>query len=82
MIGFSEGDYEGLEDMPNSPCTVTAVVAGQVLEIPLQIRFTPRNVPNSPTCIGGKNCFIKMHTNSSIIDTCPRGHQIFTSVLT
>ena len=41
-IGFSEDDYEGLEDNPNRPCVVTAVVYGRTLEIPIQIRLTPR----------------------------------------
>ena len=49
MIGFSQDDYEGLEDvedMPNPrPCTVTVVLGrrSRTLEIPLPIRITPRS---------------------------------------
>ena len=41
-IGFSEDDYEGLEDNPNRPCVVTAIVHERTLDIPIQIRLTPR----------------------------------------
>ena len=41
-IGFTEDDYEGLEDSPNRPCVVTAVVRDTILEVPLQVRLTPR----------------------------------------
>ena len=64
MIGFSQGDYEGLEDpddMPNPrPCTVTAVLGGRsrTLEIPLPIRITPRTAS-----AGGKVPFIKININ-------------------
>ena len=52
-IGFSEDDYEGLEDHPNSPCVVTAVVTDSILEIPIQIQLTPRALSTT-----GKKCSI------------------------
>lgn len=50
-IGFSEDDYEGLEDNPNSPCEVTAVVTDTILEIPIQVLLTP-----TPLSATGKKC--------------------------
>ena len=52
-IGFSQDDYEGLEDNPNRPCVVTAVVYRRTLEIPIQIQLTPR--AQSAT---GKKCSV------------------------
>ena len=51
-IGFTEDDYEGLEDNPNSPCVVTATT-DTILEIPLQVRLTP-----SAVTAKGKKCNI------------------------
>ena len=51
VIGFFDYVYDGFEEDPNSPCDVNVVVAGRTLEIPLQIRFTPR-----PRNASGKNC--------------------------
>ena len=48
MIGFSDGSYTGDEgepgdvSRPNIPCTVTVEIIERSLEIPLQIRLTPR----------------------------------------
>ena len=45
VIGFSEGDYtadEGDVWRPNIPCTVTVGIFEGTLEIPLQIKLTPR----------------------------------------
>ena len=48
VIGFSNDDYTGDEgeagdvSRPNTPCTVTVEVIERNLEIPLQIRLTPR----------------------------------------
>ena len=48
VIGFSEDDYTGDEGepgdvaRPNTPCTVTVEIIERSLEIPLQIRLTPR----------------------------------------
>ena len=48
VIGFSEDDYTGDEgepgdvSRPNTPCTVTVEIIKGSLEIPLQIRLTPR----------------------------------------
>ena len=48
MIGFSQDDYIGDEGEPgdasrlNTPCTVTVEIFDRSLEIPLQIRLTPR----------------------------------------
>ena len=48
VIGFSEDDYTGDEgepgdvSRPNTPCTVTVEIIERSLEIPLQIRLTPR----------------------------------------
>ena len=62
VIGFSEDDYEGLEDNPNTPCTVTAVVSGRTLEIPLQIQLTPRTINDSAT---GRKGLISIHLFTS-----------------
>ena len=40
IIGFSNDEYEGLEENPNRPCRV-AVDVNATREIPLQIRLTP-----------------------------------------
>ena len=48
VIGFSEDDYVGDEgepgdvSRPNTPCSVTVGIFGRRLEIPLQIKLTPR----------------------------------------
>ena len=48
VIGFSEDDYTGDEgepgdvSRPNAPCTVTVEIIERTLEIPLQIRLTPK----------------------------------------
>ena len=48
VIGFSEDDYRGDEgepgdvSRPNTPCSVTVGIIGRRLEIPLQIKLTPR----------------------------------------
>ena len=40
IVGFSNDEYEGLEENPNRPCRV-AVDVNATREIPLQIRLTP-----------------------------------------
>ena len=48
VIGFSEDSYTGDEgelgdvSRPNTPCTVIVEIIQRSLEIPLQIRLTPR----------------------------------------
>ena len=48
VIGFSNDDYTGDEgeprdvSRPNTACTVTVEIIERNLEIPLQIRLTPR----------------------------------------
>ena len=48
VIGFSQDEYIGDEgepgdvSRPNTPCTVTVEIFEGSLEIPLQIRLTPR----------------------------------------
>ena len=48
VIGFTEDDYTGDEgepgdvSRPNTPCTVTVEIIKRSLEIPLQIKLTPR----------------------------------------
>ena len=48
LIGFSEDVYTGDEgepgdvSRPNTPCTVTVEIIERTLEIPLQIKLTPR----------------------------------------
>ena len=48
VIGFSQDEYIGDEgestdvSRPNNPCTVTVEIFERNLEIPLQIRLTPR----------------------------------------
>ena len=46
IVGFSNDEYEGLEENPNRPCRV-AVDVNASREIPLQIRLTP--TPRSAT---------------------------------
>ena len=54
VIGFSEDDYTGDEgepgdvSRPNTPCTLTVEITDRSLEIPLQIRLTPRE--GNATC--------------------------------
>ena len=62
VIGFLDYVYDGFEEDPNSPCDVNVVVSGRTLEIPLQIRFTPRQRNAS-----GKNCKQVHTTNSYMI---------------
>ena len=48
VIGFCADDYTGDEgepgdvSRPNTPCTVTVEIIARTLEIPLQIKLTPR----------------------------------------